>query len=78
ANQAALAARRASPRVNNPAVEATVARVNVDMGQRKSAYANRAAKQAGFLKLPAYPTTTIGSFPQTAEIRHARSEFKAG
>jgi len=78
ANQAALAARRASPRVNNPAVEAAVARVNVDMGQRKSAYANRAAKQAGFLKLPAYPTTTIGSFPQTAEIRHARSEFKAG
>ncbi len=78
ANQAALAARRASPRVNNPAVEAAVARVNVDMGQRKSAYANRAAKQAGFLKLPAYPTTPIGSFPQTAEIRHARSEFKAG
>ncbi|MBP7453530.1 MAG: 5-methyltetrahydropteroyltriglutamate--homocysteine S-methyltransferase [Ottowia sp.] len=78
ANQAALAARRASPRVHNPAVQAAVARISRHMGQRENAYAQRAAKQAAFLKLPAYPTTTIGSFPQTAEIRHARSEFKAG
>lgn len=78
ANQAALAARRASPRVRNPAEQAAGARINAGMGQRKSPYAVRAAKQAAFLKLPAYPTTTIGSFPQTAEIRHARSEFKAG
>ncbi|UJB64030.1 5-methyltetrahydropteroyltriglutamate--homocysteine S-methyltransferase [Acidovorax sp. YS12] len=78
ANAAALAARRASPRVHNPAVQAAVARIGADLGQRESAYAKRAAKQAAFLKLPAYPTTTIGSFPQTAEIRHARSEFKAG
>ncbi|MBN9369213.1 MAG: 5-methyltetrahydropteroyltriglutamate--homocysteine S-methyltransferase [Comamonadaceae bacterium] len=78
ANAAALAARRASPRVHNPAVQAAVARIGADLGQRESAYAQRAAKQAAFLKLPAYPTTTIGSFPQTAEIRHARSEFKAG
>ncbi|MDP9125807.1 MAG: 5-methyltetrahydropteroyltriglutamate--homocysteine S-methyltransferase, partial [Pseudomonadota bacterium] len=42
------------------------------------AYAERAPKQAAFLKLPAFPTTTIGSFPQTAEIRRARSQFKAG
>jgi 5-methyltetrahydropteroyltriglutamate--homocysteine methyltransferase len=78
ANQAALAARRASPRVKNPAVQAAVARISTHMGQRESSYAKRAAKQAAFLKLPKYPTTTIGSFPQTAEIRHARSEFKAG
>src|SRR5690606_15972197 len=38
----------------------------------------RAAKQAALLKLPAYPTTTIGSFPQTADIRRARGEYKAG
>ncbi|MEO6294137.1 MAG: 5-methyltetrahydropteroyltriglutamate--homocysteine S-methyltransferase, partial [Burkholderiaceae bacterium] len=37
----------------------------------------RAKKQAARLKLPAYPTTTIGSFPQTAEIRFARSQFKS-
>ncbi|HRK86922.1 MAG TPA: 5-methyltetrahydropteroyltriglutamate--homocysteine S-methyltransferase [Alcaligenes faecalis] len=78
ANAAALAARRTSERVNKPAVQAAVAAITAGLGQRKSAYAQRAAKQADFLKLPAYPTTTIGSFPQTAEIRRARSEFKAG
>lgn len=78
ANRAALQARRHSPRVNNPAVRAAVARINAQLGLRESAYAKRAPKQAALLKLPPYPTTTIGSFPQTAEIRHARSEFKAG
>ncbi|WP_440533304.1 5-methyltetrahydropteroyltriglutamate--homocysteine S-methyltransferase [Variovorax sp. YR566] len=78
ANQAAISARRNSPRVNNPGVKAAIARLNAALGQRKSVYAQRAPKQAALLKLPAYPTTTIGSFPQTAEIRHARSEFKAG
>jgi 5-methyltetrahydropteroyltriglutamate--homocysteine methyltransferase len=78
ANHAALAARRASPRVNNPAVQDAVAKISAHLGLRKSAYAQRAPKQAALLKLPPYPTTTIGSFPQTAEIRHARSEFKAG
>ena len=46
-------------------------------GQRTSPYALRAPKQAARLNLPAYPTTTIGSFPQTAEIRKTRSLFKA-
>jgi len=78
ANQAAIHARRNSPRVNNPAVKAAVAAITKAMGQRSSAYALRASKQAALLKLPVYPTTTIGSFPQTADIRHARSEFKAG
>ncbi|HYP70669.1 MAG TPA: 5-methyltetrahydropteroyltriglutamate--homocysteine S-methyltransferase, partial [Variovorax sp.] len=78
ANRAALQARRHSPRVNNPAVQAAVARISAQLGQRENAYAKRAPLQAALLKLPPYPTTTIGSFPQTAEIRHARSEFKAG
>ncbi|QTC00379.1 5-methyltetrahydropteroyltriglutamate--homocysteine S-methyltransferase [Alcaligenes sp. SORT26] len=77
-NLAALTARRNSSRVNNPAVKAAVARINAELGKRKSVYAQRASKQAEFLKLPAFPTTTIGSFPQTTEIRRARSEFKAG
>ncbi len=77
-NRAALAARRASPRVNNPAVQAAVAKIGTHLGLRENPYARRAPKQAALLKLPAYPTTTIGSFPQTAEIRHARSAFKAG
>ncbi len=78
ANQAALAARRASPRVNNPAVQAAVAGISADMGRRASTYAQRAATQSARLQLPRYPTTTIGSFPQTAEIRRARSDHKAG
>lgn len=78
ANRAAFAARRSSPRVNNPAVQAAVAKIDAAMGQRKSPYAQRASRQSALLKLPSFPTTTIGSFPQTREIRHARSEFKAG
>ena len=78
ANRAALATRRASPRVNDPAVKAAVAGIGSHLGRRKSPYEIRARKQAAFLELPKFPTTTIGSFPQTVEIRRARSEFKAG
>jgi len=78
ANHAAIEARRASPRVHNPVVKDAVARLTADMGRRQHAYAERAAKQAALLKLPAFPTTTIGSFPQTAEIRQARSQYKSG
>ncbi|MEN3031491.1 5-methyltetrahydropteroyltriglutamate--homocysteine S-methyltransferase [Chromobacterium amazonense] len=78
ANRAAIDARRQSPRVNNPAVKAAVAKIDAQLGRRRSGYAQRAALQAARLQLPAYPTTTIGSFPQTAAIRQARSQFKAG
>jgi 5-methyltetrahydropteroyltriglutamate--homocysteine methyltransferase len=78
ANQEAITARRTSPRVTNPAVKEALASINPALGQRKSPYPVRARKQAARLNLPAYPTTTIGSFPQTAEIRLARSQFKAG
>jgi 5-methyltetrahydropteroyltriglutamate--homocysteine methyltransferase len=78
ANRAAISSRRASPRVNDPAVKAAVAAIDATLGRRKSPYPRRATVQAARLKLPRFPTTTIGSFPQTAEIRHARSEFRAG
>lgn len=78
ANRAAVEARRASPRVHNPAVKAALQKLTAQLGQRKSPYAARAGKQAAHLKLPKFPTTTIGSFPQTADIRLARSQFKAG
>lgn len=77
-NQAALATRRNSARVHRREIHAAVAQLDADMARRRSAYSERAAKQANVLKLPIFPTTTIGSFPQTAEIRHARSEFRAG
>jgi 5-methyltetrahydropteroyltriglutamate--homocysteine methyltransferase len=78
ANAAAIESRRRSPRVNNPAVKAAIARLDASLGQRQHGYEERAKKQSVLLGLPAFPTTTIGSFPQTAEIRHARSQFKAG
>ena len=78
ANGIAIAARRASPRVNNPAVKAALANISPALGRRNNAYPVRAEQQAALLDLPAYPTTTIGSFPQTAEIRQARSQFKSG
>lgn len=48
------------------------------MGQLNRPYVQRAPLQTAHLQLPTYPTTTIGSFPQTAEIRRTRSDFKAG
>jgi len=78
ANAAALAQRRNSPRVHRPEVQAAVAAITAALGQRQNPYAARAQQQAAHLRLPAYPTTTIGSFPQTPDIRRARSDFKAG
>ncbi|KAG0189163.1 hypothetical protein DFQ28_003784 [Apophysomyces sp. BC1034] len=78
ANQAAIAARRTSARVHNPAVQAALARIDASMGRRASPYPERSRKQRELLRLPPYPTTTIGSFPQTAEIRQARSRFRSG
>ena len=77
-NQPAIQSRRTSPRVHNPAVKDAIAKIDAALGRRASAYPQRAARQSALLNLPAYPTTTIGSFPQTAEIRQARSQFKSG
>ncbi|SDK41177.1 methionine synthase (B12-independent) [Methylophilus rhizosphaerae] len=77
-NHTAVETRRHSQRVHNPAVKAALEKLTPALGQRQNGYTQRAVKQAALLKLPKYPTTTIGSFPQTAEIRHARSQFKAG
>jgi len=78
ANKLAIEKRRTSTRVHNPAVKAAVAKINAAMGKRTSTYEQRAKKQSSILKLPKYPTTTIGSFPQTTEIRKARSQFRQG
>ncbi|MBR9830142.1 MAG: 5-methyltetrahydropteroyltriglutamate--homocysteine S-methyltransferase [Oceanospirillales bacterium] len=77
-NLAALNSRRTSPRVHNPRVQKAVAAIDAGLGQRQSTYPQRAAVQRDQLNLPLYPTTTIGSFPQTPEIRKARLAFKKG
>ena len=74
----AAAARKVSPRIHDPALAARIAAATPDMRERRSDHAARIAAQARVLDLPAFPTTTIGSFPQTAEVRHARAEHNRG
>ncbi|HEY5439961.1 MAG TPA: 5-methyltetrahydropteroyltriglutamate--homocysteine S-methyltransferase [Gemmatimonadaceae bacterium] len=69
--------RRASPRTHDATVRAREAAVSEDM-LRRAPYAVRRARQARRLKLPPLPTTTIGSFPQTPELRRARADARAG
>lgn len=77
-NSEAMASRANSSRIHNPKVKARLAEINDAMLARKSAFNARIGKQETRLKLPLFPTTTIGSFPQTAEIREARAKFKRG
>lgn len=74
----AVAARREGRNWKNPAVQSAVAALTDADARRQSPFAVRDALQVDALKLPPFPTTTIGSFPQTAEIRLARAAFKAG
>ncbi|AZM97195.1 5-methyltetrahydropteroyltriglutamate--homocysteine S-methyltransferase [Vreelandella venusta] len=74
----ALDQRRESTRIHQPAVSSRLAAITAQDSQRQSPYAARAAAQRRALALPLFATTTIGSFPQTGEIRSARRAFKAG
>ena len=78
AARAALASRRASRRVFDPAVRQRVALVDDAQLHRASPFAQRIAAQRARLKLPVLPTTTIGSFPQTSDVRGARAMWRAG
>ncbi|MFP6849200.1 MAG: 5-methyltetrahydropteroyltriglutamate--homocysteine S-methyltransferase [Pseudomonas sp.] len=77
-SNAVQASRAQSPRIHKPAVQARLAAITASDSQRQSPFATRIEQQRARLQLPALPTTTIGSFPQTAAIRLARQSFKAG
>jgi len=77
-SRAVQTSRAASPRIHKPAVQARVAAITASDAQRQSPFAQRIAKQRRKLDLPLFPTTTIGSFPQTAAIRLARQAYKQG
>lgn len=77
-SRAVQAARAASPRIHKPAVQARVAAITARDSQRQSPFAQRIEQQRAGLNLPLFPTTTIGSFPQTASIRLARQSYKQG
>jgi 5-methyltetrahydropteroyltriglutamate--homocysteine methyltransferase len=78
ANKAAINARKISARIHDEAVKKRVAGINESLINRKSGFAARKKIQEESIKLPPLPTTTIGSFPQTKEVRKARADFKAG
>lgn len=78
ANRADLADRAASPVTRDPAVRDRAAAVTAADARRCLPYAERAAAQRAHLELPLLPTTTIGSFPQTTELRTARADLRAG
>lgn len=74
----AAASRRTSKLIHNDQVAARVANLRAHADQRHSPFAQRIEKQQAWMNLPLLPTTTIGSFPQTQEIRQARAAFKKG
>jgi 5-methyltetrahydropteroyltriglutamate--homocysteine methyltransferase len=76
ASDDARAARDASVRIHNPAVAARLKSQPLSQSGRATQFAQRQALQHAALHLPLYPTTTIGSFPQTADVRKARADFK--
>jgi 5-methyltetrahydropteroyltriglutamate--homocysteine methyltransferase len=75
-NAEILSARAKSPRVTLPDVQRRIASISPAMLRRKSAYGARAETQGGSLALPLFPTTTIGSFPQTKKVRVMRAGFR--
>jgi 5-methyltetrahydropteroyltriglutamate--homocysteine methyltransferase len=70
--------RKTSERVHNPSIETQIQAIRPDLGQRQSPYSERITAQQQKLDLPLFPTTTIGSFPQTRDIRQARLQFRKG
>ncbi len=74
----AVRSKQTSSRVHNSVVQQRVAAITTGDDQRPSSFESRAELQKGALKLPLFPTTTIGSFPQTADIRRQRRLFKQG
>ncbi|XP_075635056.1 5-methyltetrahydropteroyltriglutamate--homocysteine methyltransferase-like [Castanea sativa] len=77
ANAAAQASRKSSPRVTNEAVQKAAAALKSSEHRRATNVSARLDAQQKKLNLPSLPTTTIGSFPQTLELRRVRREYKA-
>jgi 5-methyltetrahydropteroyltriglutamate--homocysteine methyltransferase len=77
-NQESHAARKSSGLTRNDAVRERLASISEIENLRRSDFRNRKIKQQKILNLPMFPSTTIGSFPQTNEVRNWRSKFKKG
>mgnify|MGYP005843013049 CR=1 FL=1 len=78
ASDAAIASRRSSSRIHRTRVREQLKSIDAKAVERTSPYEARRRKQREHLALPAFPTTTIGSFPQTPDVRRARSDYRRG
>ncbi len=77
-NQKAIHNRKTSTRIHNKDVQNRIKSVTPDLAKRNMDYISRAKKQKSSLQLNLLPTTTIGSFPQTSDIRKIRLDYKLG
>ncbi|MBD8388908.1 5-methyltetrahydropteroyltriglutamate--homocysteine S-methyltransferase [Dysgonomonas sp. BGC7] len=78
ANKKAIQSKQSSSLIHNIEIKKQIKNISVDDSKRQSIFAVRRQKQQGILNLPLFPTTTIGSFPQTKEVRSWRAQFKKG
>jgi len=78
ANQKSVNARSVSPLIHKAEVKEAVKNITPDMLTRGTPFAERIAAQQKILNLPKFPTTTIGSFPQSKEVRLTRQKFRKG
>jgi 5-methyltetrahydropteroyltriglutamate--homocysteine methyltransferase len=78
ANKVAAASRRTSPLIHKPEVKERVSNITDDDAKRTSPFPARKAAQQALFNLPAFATTTIGSFPQTKDVRKWRADLKKG
>jgi len=77
-NKKAIASRKTSSLIHNKAVKQRASAITEKEAQRENGFAIRKTIQQKVLNLPLFPTTTIGSFSQTSEVRTWRSKFKKG
>lgn len=77
-NKVAISTRKTSKRIHDDLVQKRLASITESLMNRKTNFASRKKIQNAHINLPLLPTTTIGSFPQTKEVRKFRADFKAG
>ncbi|KAI8928217.1 cobalamin-independent synthase [Entophlyctis helioformis] len=77
-NKACIEDRKVSPLIHDPVVQAELRNISDDMFHRQHDFSVRASVQQAKLRLPSFPTTTVGSFPQTKEVRIIRQKLKKG
>ena len=77
-NKEDILSRSQSTLIHDNEVKTRVKNISAELSKRQSGFEQRSKVQKNLFKLPDYPTTTIGSFPQTLDVRQARAKFKKG